>query len=99
MAPPDSIATGVRSASQKDCESQLKIQARDKSLDFQYGSTFSAMKPFADELRKLGYAEPFIIDEKTMDRSHFYRYVLFEAPQETKMEFLRRAANLPSFKK
>ena len=85
--------------SQKDCESQLKIQARDKSLAFQYSATFSTMKTFADELRKLGYAEPFIIDEKTMDWSRFYLYVLFSAPQETKMEFLRRAANLPSFKK
>ena len=99
MMPPDTTMNGVRFASQKDCESQLKIQARDKSLAFQYGFVFSTMKQFADELRKLGYPEPFLIDKRTMDWSRFYLYVVFGAPQETRMEFLRRAANLPSFKK
>lgn len=99
ITPIGSTTTGIRSASQKDCESQLKIQARDKSLAFQYGFTFPTMKPFADELRKLGYAEPFIVDEGTMDWSHFYLYVRFDAPEETKQEFLRRAESLPKFEK
>lgn len=99
IMPLDTSLRGMRSASQKDCESQLKIQARDKSLAFQYGLTFSTMKPFADELRKLGYAEPFMIDEKTMDWSRFYLYVLFSGPQETKMEFLKKAEGLPTYEK
>jgi len=99
IMPLDTTMNAVRSASQKDCESQLRIQARDKSLAFQYGFIFSTMKPFADELRELGYPEPFFIDEKTMDWNRFYLYVLYDAPQEIKLEFLRRAANLPSFKK
>ena len=78
---------GVRTASPNDCESQLKIQARDKSLAFHPGVSFSTMKPFAEELRKLGYPDPFVIDERTMDWSHFYLYVLFQAPQETRTEF------------
>lgn len=99
IMPLDKTRNGVRTASQNDCESQLKIQARDKSLAFHYGAVFSTMKPFAEELRKLGYADPFVIDERTMDWNHFYLYVRFQAPQETKTQFLRRAANLPSFKK
>lgn len=99
IMPLDKTMNGVRTAAPNDCESQVKIQARDKSLAFHPGVSFSTMKPFAEELRKLGYPDPFVIDERTMDWSHFYLHVLFQAPQETKTEFLRKAANLPSFKK
>jgi hypothetical protein len=89
---------GLSSATQDGCEMQLKIQEKDKRWRGFYPPLyFQTMIPFLRALQKLGYAKTLLSNDKSVDWSHFYIYLRFEAPPEQKQEFLRRAEALPSF--